>query len=209
VERATRVQEVMMRALSGELHCSARRRLSGSMPGPCGGAEKFERNGCHALFDRRRRCRPPAGARRGGGAGPPVVSGGISGLQCAPFYEIARRAHGVTCPKAGSRTRWQFAGSLERPRPPAAGHRPMAALYRKRTNHSLNGTGRFTCQRPDDWRGHGPPRVPATLIQRRRRLIAAVNASILPLGQTAACSVADRSPPGVRAAAPRAPTDAS
>ena len=96
-ERAMRVQEVMMRALSGEVHWFQAADILGvDVRTMRRWREKFERNGCHALFDRRKQMPSPRRA-------PPAEVERVlrlyreryRGFNVRHFYQVARREHEV------------------------------------------------------------------------------------------------------------------
>jgi len=118
-ERAMRVQEVMMRALSGELHWFRAADILGvDVRTMRRWREKFERNGCHALFDRRRQMPSP---RRAPAAEVERVlrlyRERYRGFNVRHFYAIARRAHGVTLSYSWVKDALQLAGLVAKRRP--------------------------------------------------------------------------------------------
>lgn len=96
-ERVMRVQEVMMRALSGEIHWFQAAAILGvDVRTMRRWKEEFAHRGCHALFDRRRQMPSPRRA-------PPAEVERVlrlyreryRGFNVRHFYEIARREHEV------------------------------------------------------------------------------------------------------------------
>jgi len=111
-ERAMRVQEVMMRALSGELHWfQAADVLGVDVRTMRRWREKFERNGCHALFDRRKQMPSPRRA-------PPAEVERVlrlyreryRGFNVRHFCQVARREHGVRLSYSWVKDALQLAG---------------------------------------------------------------------------------------------------
>jgi transposase len=111
-ERTMRVQEVMMRALSGELHWFRAAEILGVDARTMRRwREKFERNGCHALFDRRRQMPSPRRA-------PAVEVERVlrlyreryRGFNVRHFHEIARRDHAVRLSYSWVKDALQLAG---------------------------------------------------------------------------------------------------
>jgi hypothetical protein len=81
-ERAMLLQEVMLKAIGGELHWFRAAEILGMSPRSLRrGRERYERKGYGGLIDRRRGA--PSAARPVGGRGARVapVSGALSGLQ--------------------------------------------------------------------------------------------------------------------------------
>jgi transposase len=118
-ERAMRVQEVMMRALSGEIHWFQ----AADILGVDGRTmrrwrEKFEHNGCHALFDRRRQMPSPHRA-------PPAEVERVlrlyreryRGFNVRHFHDIARRQHDVRLSYSWVKDALQLAGLVVKRRP--------------------------------------------------------------------------------------------
>lgn len=111
-ERAMRVQAVMMRALSGEIHWFQAADILGvDVRTMRRWREKFERNGCHALFDRRRQMPSP---RRAPAAEVERVlrlyREHYRGFNVRHFVEIVRRAHKVTLSYSWVKDALQLAG---------------------------------------------------------------------------------------------------
>ena len=117
-ERVMRVQEVMMRALSGEIHWFQAAAILGvdvrTMRRWRG---EFEHRGCHALFDRRRQMPSPRRA-------PPAEVERVlrlyreryRGFNVRHFYEIASRAHEVRLSYSWVKDAWQLAGLVPKHR---------------------------------------------------------------------------------------------
>jgi len=96
-ERVMRVQEVMMQALSGEIHWFEAAAILGvDVRTMRRWREQFEHRGCHALFDRRRQMPSP---RRAPAAEVERVlrlyRERYRGFNVRHFYEIGRREHQV------------------------------------------------------------------------------------------------------------------
>lgn len=118
-ERAMRVQEVMMRALSGELHWFQAADILGvDVRTMRRWREKFEHNGCHALFDHRRQMPSPRRA-------PPAEVERVlrlyreryRGFNVRHFHEIARREHQVQLSYSWVKDALQLAGLVPKQRP--------------------------------------------------------------------------------------------
>jgi transposase len=117
-ERAMRVQEVMMRALSGELHWFQAADILGvDVRTMRRWREKFEHNGCHALFDRRRQMPSP---RRAPAAEVERVlrlyRERYRGFNVRHFAEVARREHGVRLSYSWVKDALQLAGLVPKRR---------------------------------------------------------------------------------------------
>jgi len=117
-ERAMRVQEVMMRALSGEIHWFRAAEILGiDVRTMRRWRETFERNGCHALFDRRKQMPSP---RRAPAAEVERVlrlsRERYRGFNVRHFYEIARREHGVALSYSWVKDALQLAGLVPKRR---------------------------------------------------------------------------------------------
>jgi transposase len=111
-ERVMRVQEVMMRALSGEIHWfEAAKILDVDVRTMRRWREQFEHRGCHALFDRRRQLPSP---RRAPAAEVERVlrlyRERYRGFNVRHFYEIARREHQVRLSYSWVKDALQLAG---------------------------------------------------------------------------------------------------
>lgn len=111
-ERAMRVQEVMMRALSGELHWFQAADILGvDVRTMRRWREKFERRGCHALFDRRRQMPSP---RRAPAAEVERVlrlyRERYRGFNVRHFYQLAQREHQVRLSYSWVKDALQLAG---------------------------------------------------------------------------------------------------
>jgi transposase len=118
-ERAMRVQEVMMRALSGELHWFQAADILGiDVRTMRRWRERFEHNGCHALFDRRRQMPSP---RRAPAAEVERVlrlyRERYRGFNVRHFHEIARREHAVRLSYSWVKDALQLAGLVTKRRP--------------------------------------------------------------------------------------------
>lgn len=118
-ERAMRVQEVMMRALSGELHWFQAADILGvDVRTMRRWREKFERRGCHALFDHRRQMPSP---RRAPAAEVERVlrlyRERYRGFNVRHFHEIARREHQVQLSYSWVKDALQLAGLVPKQRP--------------------------------------------------------------------------------------------
>ena len=118
-ERVMRVQEVMMRALSGEIHWFQAADILGvDVRTMRRWREQFERNGCHALFDRRREMPSP---RRAPAAEVERVlrlyRERYRGFNVRHFHEIARRDHGVRLSYSWVKDALQLAGLIAKRRP--------------------------------------------------------------------------------------------
>jgi len=118
-ERAMRVQEVMMRALSGEIHWFRAAEILGvDVRTMRRWREKFEHNGCHALFDHRRRMPSPRRA-------PAVEVERVlrlyreryRGFNVRHFHQIARRDHDVRLSYSWVKDALQLAGLVPTHRP--------------------------------------------------------------------------------------------
>jgi transposase len=117
-ERVMRVQEVMMRALSGEIHWFQAAAILGvdvrTMRRWRG---EFEHRGCHALFDRRRQMPSPRRA-------PAVEVERVlrlyreryRGFNVRHFHQIAQREHGVRLSYSWVKDALQLAGLVRKHR---------------------------------------------------------------------------------------------
>jgi transposase len=118
-ERAMRVQEVMMRALSGEIHWFQAAAILGvDVRTMRRWRERFEHHGCHALFDRRRE--QPSPRRAEAGEVERVLRlyrERYRGFNVRHFHEIARRAHGVRLSYSWVKDALQLAGLVAKRRP--------------------------------------------------------------------------------------------
>jgi transposase len=117
-ERAMRVQEVMMRALSGEIHWFRAADILGvDVRTMRRWRERFEHQGCHALFDRRRQMPSP---RRAPAAEVERVlrlyRERYRGFNVRHFHEIARREHGVVLSYSWVKDALQLAGLVPKRR---------------------------------------------------------------------------------------------
>jgi transposase len=117
-ERAMRVQEVMMRALSGELHWFRAADILGvDVRTMRRWREKFEHNGCHALFDRRRQMPSP---RRAPAAEVERVlrlyRDQYRGFNVRHFHQIAQRDHAVALSYSWVKDALQLAGLVAKRR---------------------------------------------------------------------------------------------
>jgi transposase len=111
-ERAMRVQEVMMRALSGELHWFQAAEILGvDVRTMRRWRERFERSGCHALFDRRKQMPSP---RRAPAAEVERVlrlyREQYRGFNVRHFHQVARRDHRVQLSYSWVKDALQLAG---------------------------------------------------------------------------------------------------
>ena len=118
-ERAMRVQEVMMRALSGEIHWFQAAAILGvDVRTMRRWREHFEHKGCHALFDRRRQMPSP---RRAPAAEVERVlrlyRERYRGFNVRHFHEIARREHDVPLSYSWVKDALQLAGLVPKQRP--------------------------------------------------------------------------------------------
>ena len=116
--RAMRVQEVMMRALSGEIHWFQAADILGvDVRTMRRWREKFEHNGCHALFDHRRQMPSP---RRAPAAEVERVlrlyRERFRGFNVRHFHEIARREHAVHLSYSWVKDALQLAGLVPKKR---------------------------------------------------------------------------------------------
>jgi transposase len=117
-ERAMRVQEVMMRALSGELHWFQAADILGvDVRTMRRWREKFEHNGCHALFDRRRQMPSP---RRAPAAEVERVlrlyREQYRGFNVRHFHQIVQRDHAVRLSYSWVKDALQLAGLVAKRR---------------------------------------------------------------------------------------------
>ena len=117
-ERVMRVQEVMMRALSGEIHWfEAATILDVDVRTMRRWREQFEQRGCHALFDRRRQMPSP---RRAPAAEVERVlhlyRERYRGFNVRHFYQMARREHGVALSYSWVKDALQLAGLVPKGR---------------------------------------------------------------------------------------------
>jgi transposase len=117
-ERVMRVQEVMMRALSGEIHWfEAARILDVDVRTMRRWREQFEYRGCHALFDRRRQMPSP---RRAPAAEVERVlrlyRERYRGFNVRHFYDMARREHQVQVSYSWVKDALQLAGLVPKHR---------------------------------------------------------------------------------------------
>jgi transposase len=117
-ERVMRVQEVMMRALSGEIHWfKAAEILDVDVRTMRRWREQFEGRGCHALFDRRRQMPSP---RRAPAAEVERVlrlyRERYRGFNVRHFYEIAQRDHEVRLSYSWVKDALQLAGLVPKHR---------------------------------------------------------------------------------------------
>ena len=117
-ERAMRVQEVMMRALSGEIHWFQAADILGvDVRTMRRWREQFEQRGCHALFDRRKQMPSP---RRAPAAEVERVlrlyRERYRGFNVRHFYELARRDHGVVLSYSWVKDALQVAGLVPKRR---------------------------------------------------------------------------------------------
>jgi transposase len=111
-ERVMRVQEVMMRALSGEIHWFQAAAILGvDVRTMHRWRERFEHNGCHALFDRRRQMPSP---RRAPAAEVERVlrlyRERYREFNVRHFYEIVQREHAVRLSYSWVKDALQLAG---------------------------------------------------------------------------------------------------
>jgi len=118
-ERAMRVQEVMMRALSGEIHWfQAAESLGVDVRTMRRWRERFEHHGCHALFDRRREMPSP---RRAPAAEVERVlrlyRERYRGFNVRHFHQIAQREHQVRLSYSWVKDALQLAGLVPTKRP--------------------------------------------------------------------------------------------
>jgi transposase len=117
-ERVMRVQEVMMRALSGEIHWFKAAGILGvDVRTMRRWREQFEHRGCHALFDRRRQRPSP---RRAPAAEVERVlrlyRERYREFNVRHFYEIARREHQVRLSYSWVKDALQLAGLVPKHR---------------------------------------------------------------------------------------------
>lgn len=118
-ERAMRVQEVMMRALSGEIHWFQAAEILGvDVRTMRRWRERFEHNGCHALFDRRRELPSP---RRAPAAEVERVlrlyRERYRGFNVRHFHQIVQREHQVRLSYSWVKDALQLAGLVPKKRP--------------------------------------------------------------------------------------------
>jgi transposase len=118
-ERAMTTHEVVLRAMSGEIHWFRAADILGiSARTMRRWRERFERNGFHGFFDRRRRTPSPRRA-------PPAALERVlhlyreryRGFNVRHFYEIARREHQVTLSYSWVKHALQTAGLVPKCRP--------------------------------------------------------------------------------------------
>jgi transposase len=117
-ERVMRVQEVMMRALSGEIHWFQAAAILGvDVRTMHRWRERFEHHGCHALFDRRRQMPSP---RRAAAAEVARVlqlyRERYRGFNVRHFHQIARREHQVRLSYSWVKDALQLAGLVPKHR---------------------------------------------------------------------------------------------
>lgn len=117
-ERAMRVQEIMMRALSGELHWFQAAAILGvDVRTMRRWREQFEHQGCHALFDRRRQMPSP---RRAPAAEVERVlrlyRERYRGFNVRHFHQIAQREHAVRLSYSWVKDALQLAGLVPKHR---------------------------------------------------------------------------------------------
>ena len=117
-ERAMRVQEIMMRALSGELHWFQAAAILGvDVRTMRRWREQFEHQGCHALFDRRRQMPSP---RRAPAAEVERVlrlyRERYRGFNVRHFHQIAQREHAVRLSYSWVKDARQLAGLVPKHR---------------------------------------------------------------------------------------------
>jgi transposase len=118
-ERAMRVQEIMMRALGGEIHWFQAAEILGvDVRTMRRWRERFEQNGCHALFDRRRQMPSP---RRAPAAEVERVlrlyRERYRGFNVRHFHQLARQEHQVRLSYSWVKDALQLAGLVPTHRP--------------------------------------------------------------------------------------------
>jgi len=142
-ERAMRVQEVMMRALSGERHWFQAADILGWTCARCvGGGSSSSATGCEALFDRRMQMPSPRRA-------PPAEVERVlrlyreryRGFNVRHFYAIARREHAVRLSYSWVKDALQLARLVAKRRPrggTAQRREPRACVGESRRDASLS-----------------------------------------------------------------------
>ncbi len=118
-ERVMQVHEVMMRALSGEIHWFRAAEIIGvSARTMRRWREEYERKGCHGFFDRRRAVPSP---RRASAAEVERIlrlyRERYRGFNVRHFHQIAQREHGVTLSYSWVKHAVQAAGLVPKKRP--------------------------------------------------------------------------------------------
>ena len=117
-ERVMRVQEVMMRALSGEIHWFQAAAILGvDVRTMRRWREAFEHRGCHALFDRRRQM--PSPRRAPAGEVERVLRlyrERYRGFNVRHFHQIAQREHAVRLSYSWVKDALQLAGLVPKRR---------------------------------------------------------------------------------------------
>lgn len=157
-ERAMRVQEVMMRALSGELHWFRAADILGvDVRTMRRWRERFEQNGCHALFDRRRDMPSP---RRAPAAEVERVlrlyRERYRGFNVRHFHEIARREHQLQLSYSWVKDALQLAGLVPK-------RRPRGRHHRRREPRACFGELLHIDGSPHPWFALAPERRPTLL----------------------------------------------
>jgi transposase len=157
-ERVMRVQEVMMRALSGELHWFQAAAILGvDVRTMRRWREEFEHRGCHALFDRRQRMPSP---RRAPAAEVERVlrlyRERYRGFNVRHFHEIAQREHQVTLSYSWVKDALQLAGLVPK-------HRARGRHRRRREPRACFGELLHIDGSPHAWFALAPEQRP-TLI---------------------------------------------
>jgi transposase len=118
-ERAMRLQEVMLKAISGELHWFRAAEILGMSPrGLRRWRERYERYGYDGLLDRR--CGKPSVRRVPVAAVEQLVRlyrERYRGFNVRHFHQLARRAHGLTLSYSFVKQALQMAGLVKKRRP--------------------------------------------------------------------------------------------
>jgi transposase len=158
-ERTMRVQEVMMRALSGEIHWFRAAEVLGvDVRTMRRWREKFERRGCHALFDHRRQMPSPRRA-------PAVEVERVlrlyreryRGFNVRHFHEIARRDHDVRLSYSWVKDALQLAGLVPT-------HRPRGRHRRRREPRACFGELLHIDGSPHAWFALAPEERPTLIV---------------------------------------------
>lgn len=117
-ERAMTVQEVMLKAISGEVHWYRAAEILGWSPRTLRRwRERYEAHGYGGLFDKRRLC--PSGRRLPAGQLETLLTlyrERYHGFNVRHFHEIATREHGVTMSYSRAKTALQQAGLVKKQR---------------------------------------------------------------------------------------------
>src|SRR5512137_2030465 len=157
-ERTMRVQEVMMRALSGEIHWFQAATILGvDVRTMRRWRERFENHGCHALFDRRRQM--PSPRRAPAGEVERVLRlyrERYRGFNVRHFHQIAQREHAVRLSYSWVKDALQLAGLVPK-------HRARGRHRRRREPRACFGELLHIDGSPHAWFALAPTQRP-TLI---------------------------------------------